>query len=154
MLPGDIPHLHRGPAPAIETETRTWTYADLDDLSERFAYWYREQGLVPGDRVSLVMGSDAWLAGAYFGAFRARVVANPINNRLTAEEIAYILDHAGSKCVVVSEEYAAVVAKAIESLQRKPVVLVPADGTLPPAPSQGRGRTREKPRPRARPPCS
>jgi long-chain acyl-CoA synthetase len=139
MLPGDIPHLHRGPAPALETETRTWSYADLDDLSDRFAHWYRAQGLVPGDRASLVMGSDAWLAGAYFGAFRARVVANPINNRLTPEEIAYILDHAGSKCVVVSEEYAAVVAKAIESLQRKPVVLTPAEDTLPPAPSQGRG---------------
>ena len=137
MLPGDIPRLNRGPAPAIEAETRTWSYAELDDLSNRFAHRFDAQGLQPGDRVSLVMGSDAWLAGAYFGAFRARLVANPINNRLTPEEIAYILEHAGSKCVVVSQEYEAVARKAMERLAHEPVLLVPGDQTLPPAASQG-----------------
>ena len=135
MLPGDIPSLHRGPTPALETETRTWTYAELDALSDRFAAYYASQGLQPGDRVSLVMGSDAWLAGAYFGAFRARVVANPINNRLTPEEIAYILEHAGSKLVVVSEEYVEGVGKAIG----KRPMLVPGEQTLPPPASQARG---------------
>ena len=142
MLPGDIPSLHRGPAPALETETRTWTYAELDGLSDRFAAWYAAQGLRPGDRASLVMSSDAWLAGAYFGAFRARVVANPINNRLTPEEIAYILDHAGSKVAVVSEEYVDVVAKAVDLLPRKPVTLVPSEATLPQASFQWRGEAR------------
>jgi acyl-CoA synthetase (AMP-forming)/AMP-acid ligase II len=144
MLPGDIPRSNRGPRPAIETETRTWTYADLDDLSNRFADFFGAQGLQPGDRVSLVMGSDAWLAGAYFGAFRARLVANPINNRLGPEEMAYILDHAGSKCVVVSEEYEAGVGKAMEMLACKPSLLVPSDSTLPATPTpalpQGGGR--------------
>jgi long-chain acyl-CoA synthetase len=128
MLPGDIPALHPPGHPAIEAEDRAWSYGELDRLANRFARYYLATGLARGDRASLLMGSDGWLAGAYFGAFRAGVVANPINNRLTPEEIAYILDHAGSRCLVVSEEYAAVVAKTLPLLKDPPAVLAIAAG--------------------------
>ena len=124
MLPADIPARQRGLRPAIETESRAWSYADLDDLSNRFAHCFLRQGLQPGDRVSLVMASDAWLAGAYFGAFRARVVANPINNRLMPEEIAYILEHAGSGCLVISDEFVEVIQRTLPLLRTPPRLLV------------------------------
>jgi len=130
MLPGEIPTPHRGPQPAIESETRTWSYEALDDLSNRFARFFASQGLARGDRVSLMMGNDGYVVGAYFGAFRAGMVANPINNRLTPEEVAYILEHAQSRCLVVSEEHVEVVAKTLPLLAVPPLVLVighPAD---------------------------
>jgi len=133
MLPGDIPRLHDGAAPAIEGEDRTWTYADLDRLSDGFAALFAARGLQAGDRASLVCSSEALLAGAYFGSFRARVVANPINNRLLPEEVAYILRHAGSRCVVVSEEYVDLVERALALLEEKPAVVRAKDLPLSPA---------------------
>jgi acyl-CoA synthetase (AMP-forming)/AMP-acid ligase II len=141
MRLGDIPRLHDGAAPAIEGEDRSWSYADLDRLSDSFAALFTARGLVPGDRASLVCSSEALLAAAYFGAFRARVIANPINNRLLPEELAYILEHAGSRCVVVSEEYVALVESTLALLKERPVVITAKDVTLSPALSQGRGRT-------------
>ncbi|MBK7659206.1 MAG: acyl--CoA ligase [Betaproteobacteria bacterium] len=129
MLPGDIPALHPPGLPAIEAEDRAWSYGELDHLANRFARHFLAAGLARGDRASLLMGSDGWLAGAYFGAFRAGVVANPVNNRLTPEEIAYILEHAGSRCLVFSEEYAAVVAKTLPLLKDPPAVLAIASGS-------------------------
>ena len=123
MLPGDIPAARRGPQPAVEAEDRALSYEALDDLASRFARFFQAKGLVPGDRVSLLMGNEAALVAAYFGAFRARLVANPINNRLTPEEAAYILGHAGSRCVVASAEHLPLVERALPLLESPPLVL-------------------------------
>lgn len=129
MLPGDIPALHSPELSAIEAEDRAWSYGELDRHANRFARYYLAAGLSRGDRASFLMGSDGWLASAYFGAFRAGVVANPINNRLTPEEIAWILGHAGSRCLVVSEEYADVAARTRLLLDDPPALLTLAAGT-------------------------
>ena len=103
MLP-DLTRARPRDDPAIEAEDRTWTYGELDDLATRYARGFGALGLAAGDRVSFVCTNEARLVAGYLGAFRARLVANPINNRLLPEEIAYIIGHAGSGCVVASEE--------------------------------------------------
>jgi acyl-CoA synthetase (AMP-forming)/AMP-acid ligase II len=144
MLPGDIPHLHPGANPAIEGEDRAWTYGEVDDLSDRFVGLFAALGLAPGDRVSLVCSSEALLAAAYFGCFRARLVANPVNNRLLPEEVAYILDHAGSRCVVVSEEYVDLVERALPLVASRPRIVRAADvAGATPSPAGGGAPTPE-----------
>jgi acyl-CoA synthetase (AMP-forming)/AMP-acid ligase II len=124
MLPGDIPRLHRGAGIALEAEDRTLSYAELDALANRFAHLFAARGLRRGDRASFVVGNEAQLLAAYFGAFRAGVVANPINHRLRPEEIAYIVGHAGSRCLVAGEEFAPGVERAIALLDEAPSMLV------------------------------
>jgi long-chain acyl-CoA synthetase len=131
MLPGDIPRIHRGPRNAIEGEDRVLSYEALDDLANRFANHFLSLGLAPGDRVSLLMGNDPLLVAAYFGAFRARLVANPINNRLTPPEIAYILDHAQSGCVVAGEEYFPALQATLPLIAHRPAILAPGASILP-----------------------
>jgi acyl-CoA synthetase (AMP-forming)/AMP-acid ligase II len=130
MLPGDIPAVHRGPRIAIEAEDLDWSYEALDDLANRYAHFFAAIGMARGDRVSLLMGNEAPLVAAYFGAFRAGMVANPVNNRLTPEEIAYIVDHAGSRCVVVSEDYRDVMQRTLPLLATAPVILGAGDERL------------------------
>lgn len=101
---GDLLDGTRGDARAVEFEGAAWSYAELDRRANRFAHWSRSIGLRHGDRVSLLVGNEPALVAAYFGAFRAGVIANPVNTRLTPAEIAYVLNHAGSACVIVSAE--------------------------------------------------
>src|SRR5689334_9530233 len=96
----DLSRAHPRDDPAIEAEDRTWTYGELDGLANRYARRFLALGLSPGGRVSFVCANDARLVAGYLGAFRARLVANPINNRLLADEIAWILGHAQAGCVV------------------------------------------------------
>ncbi len=127
MLPGDILGMNRGPKVAIEGEERVCSYEELDDLAAGFARQLAGRGLQRGDRVSFVAGNDPLLVAGYFGAWRAGLVANPINNRLTPAEIAYILDHAGSRCVVVSEEFVPVVEATLPLLEAPPAVIALRD---------------------------
>src|SRR5512132_3888523 len=123
MLPGDILTPHRGARPAIESEARAWSCEELDDLAHGMAEGLAALGLEPGERASILCGNEAPLVAAYLACFRARVVANPINNRLLPEEVAYILEHAGSRVLLVSADFADLAARTLPLLASPPRVV-------------------------------
>jgi acyl-CoA synthetase (AMP-forming)/AMP-acid ligase II len=63
-------------------------------------------GLLPGDRVAIVMKNRAEYLTAQLAAWHAGLVAVPVNSRLHRDEIAYILEHSGSKVVFTDTEHA------------------------------------------------
>lgn len=127
MLAGELLQSHgAGARPAIEfaTESETWSYDALDALANRFARYFLAQGLVKGDRVSLFVGNDPLMLGAYFGAFRAGLVANPINTRLTPTELAYVINDAGSRCVLIGADLCSAFAGVLPLLEVRPHLVV------------------------------
>ena len=123
MLAGDLLDGARGTSTAMIFEDQEWSYAALDALANRYANYFRCAGLRRGDRVSMLVGNDVMLVGAYFGAFRAGLVANPINTRLTASEIAYIVNHADARCAVVGNDMMPVFEQVKRLLAQPPLVL-------------------------------
>ncbi|MBZ5635364.1 MAG: AMP-binding protein [Acidobacteriia bacterium] len=75
----------------------TLTYAQFAAQVEIVAQAWLRQGLQPGDRIALHMRNGIELATCYYACFAAGLVAVPVNTRLTPEEIAYVLEHSGSK---------------------------------------------------------
>jgi long-chain acyl-CoA synthetase len=63
-------------------------------------------GLLPGDRVAIVMRNRPEYLEALYGIWHAGLVAVPVNARLHRDEIAYILDHSGSAVAVADAEHA------------------------------------------------
>jgi acyl-CoA synthetase (AMP-forming)/AMP-acid ligase II len=124
MLAGDILTGTHGHKPAIVFTDQTFSYEELDSLSNRLANLYLSLGLTYGDRVSILFGSDPLAIGAYFGAFRAGLIANPLNNRLTPRELAYILNHAEPACIIVSGEFAEKLSATLPQLRSSPPILL------------------------------
>jgi long-chain acyl-CoA synthetase len=73
------------------------TYSQFVTQVENVALTWLQQGLRPGDRIALHLRNGCDLAMCYYACFAAGFVAVPINNRLTPEEIAYVLDHSGAR---------------------------------------------------------
>ena len=125
----DLLRAHRGSKAAIEYEGgETHGYADLDALADRFARAFLARGLRRGDRVAFLAASDPLVIAAFIGCWRAGVVANPLNNRLTATELAWIIGHSVPKLLVASPEFRALAADAIAQSEAKPGVLVLREG--------------------------
>jgi fatty-acyl-CoA synthase len=61
---------------------------------------------------------------AHFAAPMTGAVLNTLNTRLDPESIAFMLDHAEAKVVLVDPEYADVMDKALSLLRRKPAPIV------------------------------
>ena len=93
---------------------RSFTYAELDELSDRVAGGLAALGVRPGDRVSLYSPNRWEWVIAYHAAFKAAAALNPINVMLTSEEVAYVLNDCGASVIITSGDK----AEAILALTR------------------------------------
>ena len=103
----------RGDEPALAQAERVHaTWAVFAARVAAAAAGMRDRlGLVPGDRVAIVMGNRPEYLEAQFAAWHAGLVVVPVNARLHRDEIAYVLDHSGARVVVVDDEHAHDVAQ-------------------------------------------
>jgi fatty-acyl-CoA synthase len=77
-------------------ETR-WTFTDLEDVVSRLAAGLAGRGIVAGDRVAVLARNSHGFIAMRFALAQLGAVLVPINFMLKAEEVAYILRHAGAR---------------------------------------------------------
>jgi long-chain acyl-CoA synthetase len=90
-------HPHK---PAVIVEDRMWTYAELDEVTERMAAALMAAGVGVGDRVALHFANGFEMTASYYACFKAGAIAVPLNTRMKAPELAYVLDHSGARLYV------------------------------------------------------
>jgi len=75
------------------------SYAQVWEMSRRYAAVLQEQGIRPGSRVALLLPNVPHFAFAYFGVLALGAVVVPVHALLKAEEIAYALTD--SECAAI-----------------------------------------------------
>lgn len=78
------------------------SYRELDERSNQVAQLLRARGLAPGDHVAILMENQPRFFEVCWGAQRSGIVYTAISTRLTADEIAYIVNDSGAKLLVTS----------------------------------------------------
>jgi malonyl-CoA/methylmalonyl-CoA synthetase len=73
---------------------RCWSYAELVELSGRFANLLQVAGVVPGDRIAVQVQKSVEAIALYLAAVRAGAVFLPLNTAYTGAEVGYFLDDA------------------------------------------------------------
>ncbi|MFC5995698.1 acyl--CoA ligase family protein [Pseudonocardia hispaniensis] len=101
---------------AIVYGDRRHTYAEFAAEATRVAHALRASGIEPGDRVAYLLPNLPEMLVAHFAVPLAGAVLVAINTRLSSEEIRYILDHSGSKLLVVDAALYPAVAKVADEL--------------------------------------
>src|SRR5215813_10793830 len=92
--------------PALVCGDQVISYESLDRSTDALGRWLLDQGLEPGDRVAIHWQNSVETVNLYFACFKAGLIAVPVNNRLKAPEIAYILGHSGAKLCFSQPELA------------------------------------------------
>jgi acetyl-CoA synthetase len=82
-------------------------YSFFAESSNRFANALRAEGLEAGDFACVVMGRVPSWYTVLFGCMKTGVVSMPGTNLLTAHDIAYRINHARARVVVVTSEHCA-----------------------------------------------
>lgn len=90
------------------------TYAQMNALANRCADVLTALGIAKGDRVALLMPNSVEFCCLFYGAAKLGAVAVPINTRLAAPEVSFILSDSGSKVVI----YGAPSAPVIDAISR------------------------------------
>ncbi|WP_235504593.1 AMP-binding protein [Nostocoides sp. Soil756] len=80
------------------------TYAEVAALAKRQAARLDELGIGVGERVAIVSHNAARMLVAFFGVCGSGRVLVPVNFRLRPDEIRYIVEHSGSRVLLVDPE--------------------------------------------------
>ncbi|SLN23940.1 acyl-CoA synthetase [Oceanibacterium hippocampi] len=104
--------------PAIFSgERQLATYAELLRNADGIGGWLRRQGVRPGDRVGLFMSNVPEYFEALFGIWMAGACAVPVNAKLHAKEIAYILGNCQAGILFATGDRLETVAAAGEGAE-------------------------------------
>ncbi len=88
---------------------RSFTYGQIGDRVKGLARFFKARAIQPGDRISILeVNSHAFLE-TYYAAAGIGAILNPLNYRLAAREIAYILNDSGTDWLVAASRFAALV---------------------------------------------
>lgn len=88
---------------------RRFTYREFGQRADRLAGALRALDVAPGDRVAFISYNTHHLLEAYYGVVQAGCVLTPINIRLSADEIATVLDHCGATVLCYHRDFQGIV---------------------------------------------
>ncbi|MBY6084536.1 acyl-CoA synthetase [Ruegeria arenilitoris] len=109
--------------PALVYGDRRHSWAQTYARCRRLASALAARGVGTGDTVSIIAANIPEMYEAHFGVPMSGAVLNTINTRLDAPIIAFILNHAESKVLLVDPEFSGVVKQALEQVDHDILVI-------------------------------
>lgn len=126
-------HAHEVPdRPAIimAGSSETISYAALDARANQVAQLLRARGLRPGDCIAACLDQSPVVFDLAWGAQRAGLYFTCISNKLSAQEVAYIINDSGAK-LFITTFHLAELAEAVAPLVTGTSLLM-SDGVIAP----------------------
>jgi fatty-acyl-CoA synthase len=105
-----------------------YTYADFYRRARALAAALQQAGLTRGDRVATLMSNHYVHLEAYFGIPVAGGVAHTLNLRLHPNELAYIVNHAQDRFLIVEDVLTPLYERFRDRVQMDRVLVVPISG--------------------------
>ena len=123
--------------PAIIHGSLRLSYREFWQRSLKLASALNGQGIGKGDTVTVMLSNTPAMLEAHFGVPMTGAVLHSLNTRLDAAIIAFQLDHAETKILIVDREFSGVMKEALALARVRPVVIdyddpeYPADAPYP-----------------------
>ena len=90
---------------AVVSRGRRFTYKQFAERSALLAGALRQSGIQPGERVAFLGTNSHRLLEAYFGVLEAGAVLLPLNIRLSAAELTFVLEDSGASVLFIDPQF-------------------------------------------------
>src|SRR5438445_660427 len=94
---------------ALIFRDESWTYAELNRVTNRVAHGLHSLGVNPGDRVGFLGLNHPRFLFTLFGAAKLGAIFVPLNFRLTGPGLAFIIRDSGLHTLVYEENFASII---------------------------------------------
>jgi fatty-acyl-CoA synthase len=98
-------------------------YAEFYARSRRLASALAKRGVKKGDTVSAMLANSPAMLECHYGVPMIGAVLNTLNTRLDAPILAFTLDHAEAKVLIVDREFSSVMKEALALCKAKPLII-------------------------------
>jgi len=99
------------------------SYAEFYARARRLASALAKRGIKRGDSVSVMLANTPAALECHYGVPMTQGVLNTLNTRLDAPIIAFSLDHADAKVVIIDREFSKVMKQALSIAKVNPLVI-------------------------------
>ncbi len=111
---------------------KRFTFAELSERSLRCTVFLQSLGIKKGDRVGILAHNRIEYVDAFFAAGKCGIILVPLNTRLTAHELEYIVRDSGMRALIYDGDFGATITKLrsqvdVEHWISLDVALAPAD---------------------------
>ena len=89
---------------AVVYEDKSYTYAQVDDLSDRIAAFIASRGLGDEDVVSILIPRCEWMAIASLGVLKAGCAYQPLDPSYPKERLEFMMSDANAQLLIADEE--------------------------------------------------
>ncbi len=121
---------------AVVFGEKSFTYAMLDDLSDRLASRLVSLGVKRGDVVSVLIGRNEYMAIASIGVLKAGAAYQPLDPSYPEERLNFMIADADARLVITERSLRNLVSEfAGETLYTDEIPALPAAESLPASPS-------------------
>ncbi|MBM4313083.1 MAG: AMP-binding protein, partial [Deltaproteobacteria bacterium] len=90
---------------AIICGGRRWTYGEFFNRLSRFSHYLSEKGLEKGDRIAILHPNCHYFLEVYYAIALRGAAAVPLNYRLSASELALIMNDAGVRALIADPRF-------------------------------------------------
>ena len=115
----------------VYRDLQRFTYADLRDRIGRLGSALAKIGVRPGDTVGVLDWDSNRFLEAFFAIPMMGAILQTVNVRLSPEQVAYTIDHAGSSTLLVNDEFVDLVHSILPKLPKVRQLVVISDRKAP-----------------------
>ena len=108
---------------AVVHGARRQTWAETYARSRRLASALAAKGIAAGDTVAVMLSNTPEMVECHFGVPMSGAVLNTLNTRLDPDTIVFMLGHSGARALVTDREFSATIARALEKVASRPLVI-------------------------------
>jgi fatty-acyl-CoA synthase len=109
--------------PSVVHGGQRYTWSETYVRCRRLASALAQRGIGKGDTVAVMLPNIPAMYEAHFGVPMCGAVLCPLNTRLDAEAIAFMLKHGEAKVLITDREFSPVIEKALAATRPKPLVI-------------------------------
>ncbi|TWI59325.1 long-chain-fatty-acid--CoA ligase [Halalkalibacter nanhaiisediminis] len=109
---------------AIIDGEKEFTYKEFGERADRLSVALHEAGIRKGDHVAVMLPNTHYMLECFYGICQLGAVMVPLNYRLAARDLEYIINHSDSKMLIVDEEFSGPIEEIEGNLSLEQIVTV------------------------------
>ncbi len=113
---------------AVIDGDKQFTYKEFGERTDRLSVALHEAGIREGDHVAVMLPNTHYMLESFYGICQLGAAMVPLNYRLTAEDLKYIINHSDAKMLIVDEEFCGPIEEIQGSLSLEQIVIVSVPG--------------------------
>ncbi|WP_272031632.1 long-chain-fatty-acid--CoA ligase [Oceanobacillus kimchii] len=113
---------------AIVDGDKSFTYKEFGRRVDQLSKGLLDKGIKEGGHVAVMLPNTHYMLECFYGICQIGAVMVPLNYRLSAKDLNYIINHSDAKLLIVDEAFAGPIEDIQNSLTLEEIIIVEVDG--------------------------